>query len=298
MIRPVLIAVPGLSARLSLLAIGWLGLGLLTMADQPAGDVPARLREKLELSPFYQKHVDLEELPILGSSKISDYALKEAKWIIRQMTAAHPGILKTLGRSGVRVVVMAHNEYTTDVPEQARLEPKDFWDKRARGLGGQISSCGEENLLGFPGDPYSTENILIHEFSHTIHSHGLADLNPDFETRLKKAYDNARKAGLWEGTYAATNAAEYWAEAAQSWFDNNRKNDELHNDIDTREKLKAYDPGVAELCREVFGDREWRYQKPKDRPASQREHLAGYDATKAPTFTWRPEKESPRAGSK
>jgi hypothetical protein len=292
MTRPLLSAVCSISSRFSLLAIGWLGLGFFSFADQPVGEVPASLREELELSPFYQKHLDLEGLPILGSSKVSAYALKEAEWIIRQITAAHPGILKTLGQSGARVVVMAHHEYTTDIPEQAGLEPKEFWDKRARGLGGKISSCGEENLLGFPGDPYSTENILIHEFSHTIHSHGLADLIPDFDARLQNAYDNARKAGLWKGTYAATNAAEYWAEAAQSWFDNNRKNDELHNDIDTREKLKAYDPEVAKLCREVFGDGEWRYQKPEDRPASQREHLIGYDATKAPTFTWRVADES------
>ena len=41
------------------------------------------------------------------------------------------------------------------------------------GLGGSqtdpVCSCGEENLLAFPGDPYAAECILIHEFAHNIH---------------------------------------------------------------------------------------------------------------------------------
>jgi len=76
----------------------------------------------------------------------------------------------------------------------------------------------------------------------------------------------------------------------QSWFDNNRANDALHNDISTRVKLKTYDPAVAQLCAEVLGDGPWRYHKPAERDADGRAHLAGYDASKAPRFVW---KEAP-----
>lgn len=159
--------------------------------------------------------------------------------------------------------------------------------KEVRGTGGQISSCGEENLLSFPDDPYSTENLLIHELAHTIHDNDLNDLITDFDKQINEAYEKAIKAGLWKDTYAGTNAHEYWAEGVQSWFDNNRPKDSIHNGIDTREELKEYDPALAALCEKVFGDGPWRYHKPMDRPEDQRAHLQGYDPEKAPEFRWR-----------
>jgi len=249
--------------------------------------VPEAVRTQLRLGPFYQKHLSLDGFPILGSAKVTDAALREAAWIVGRMVAEHPAILASLRSRGVRLVVMAHDEYTTDLPEQAGMQPKDFWDRRARGLGGPLVSCAEENLLGYPGDPYSTENILIHEFAHTILDFGLADLAPGFEQRLKEAYGKAMAAGLWKKTYAAENPHEYWAEGVQDWFDNNRQNDAQHNAVNTRAELLQYDPALAALCREVFGDRPWRYRKPPDRPADERAHLAGYDPARAPTFHWR-----------
>lgn len=263
---------------------------LLAAADPAAPEVvpvPDELREKFDLDPYYQKVLFVGKLPILGSAKVSDAALREAAWIVDKMLTAHPEIVDTLAKNGVRVVVMAHSEYTTDVPEQTAWDRKDYWDKRARGMGGQISSCGEEGLLGYPGDPYSTENLLIHEFAHTIHDYGLKDLIPDFDEQITKAYKKATQAGLWKDTYAGSNAHEYWAEGVQSWFDNNRENDAVHNSVNTRAELKEHDPGLAALCEKVFGDGSWRYQKSMERPADLRAHLDGYDPGKAPEFRWR-----------
>jgi hypothetical protein len=144
-------------------------------------------------------------------------------------------------------------------------------------------SCAEENLLAYDGDPYAAECILIHEFAHNIHLRGMSNVDPTFDTRVKAAYDAAMTAGLWQGTYASVNHHEYFAEGVQSWFDNNRENDHDHNHVNTRAELVEYDPGLAELCREVFGDTELRYTKPQTRLSG---HLAGYDPSQAPTFVW------------
>ena len=257
------------------------------LSAERIGSVPDSLRREAKLAPFYQKHIDLDGFPVLGSSNVSDYAMLEAAWIVRQMLTNRADILRALATNGARLVVMAHNEYTTDIPEQANMTPKVYWDRRARGLGGRIASCAEENMLCFPGDPYSTENILVHEFSHVIHGVALRALDSTFNRRLREAYQSATNAGKWKGTYAATNPGEYWAEGVQSWFDNNRQNDALHNHVDTRPELKEYDPALAALCAEVFGEIPWRYQKPAARAAAGRAHLAGYDASKAPRFQWR-----------
>jgi len=183
--------------------------------------------------------------------------------------------------------VMGWNEFTTDLPEFARMEPKDFWDARARGTGGSQTdpycTSAEENLLGYPGDPYSTECILIHEFAHCIHLRGMANVDPTFDGRVKTAYETAMKAGLWRGKYASVNHHEYFAEGVQSWFDDNRENDHDHNHVDTRAELVEYDPELAALCREVFGDTELKYTKPVTRLNG---HMVGYDPAKAPTFVW------------
>lgn len=270
-----------LAGLLVLSPIGW-GASILEV-----GSIPDDLRTRFQLDAWYQKMILVETLPIISSARTSDPALREAAYIVRQMLGSRPEILQTLADESARVVVMAYDEYTTDLPEQRHMRPKVYWDSRARGLGGRICSCAEENLLGFPGDPYSTENIFIHEFAHVVHGVALKRLDPTFDRRLRTAYTQAQELGLWENTYAAVDAGEYWAEAVQCWFDNNRENDSLHNAVNTRGELKSYDPTLAALCAEVFGENPWRYMKPEGRSPEDREHLAGFDASIAPRFQWR-----------
>jgi hypothetical protein len=186
---------------------------------------------------------------------------------------------------------------TTDVPEHADLQPKAYWDRRARGLGASRErpavSCGEENLLDLDGDPYATENILIHELSHAVHLMGLPAVDPTFDGRLRKAFAHARDTGLWAHTYAMANAEEYWAEGAQSWFDTNRTNDSEHGPIATRAQLVTYDTELAALLAEVYGDGAWRYRKPRERDADELAHFAGLDRRTAPRFEWPAELAAP-----
>jgi cyclophilin family peptidyl-prolyl cis-trans isomerase len=267
-------------------AVGFAAAPPVAAADK-VGPVPAEVRRELKLDPFYQKHIAVAELPILSSSRTSDFALLEAAYIVRQMLSGRPEILRVLATNRVRAVIMAYDEYTTDLPEQHDMKPAVYWDSRARGLGGQVCSGAEENLLCFPGDPYSTENIFLHEFAHVIHEEAMRAIDPTFNTRLETAFQHAAQRGLWKGTYAGTNPSEYWAESVQDWFDNNRHDDALHNHVHTRVVLKEYDPEVAKLCAEVFGEIPWRYVKPLEREPVGRVHLAGFDPTQSPRFHWR-----------
>lgn len=246
--------------------------------------------QQLGLSPFYEKHVDLRGFAIVGSGKVSDYALLEAAFLVDEVLSDRQDILDALIANKVRFVVMAYNELTTDIPEHSDLKPAKFWDKRARGLGPTrprpAVSCGEENLLCYPGDPYHKENILIHEFAHAIHHMGLNSIDETFDKRLKEAYDAAMEKGLWKNKYAGSNRAEYWAEAVQSFFDDNRENDHDHNHVNTRKELREYDPALAKIVEDVFGDKQWQYKKPFDRKPKNRKHLKGYNPKTAPTFAW------------
>lgn len=236
---------------------------------------------------FYTQTITAHGFPIVASAKVSPYALKEAAYLINLMLAKRPDVREAMIASGARMCIMAHHEFTTDLPEFKRLRPKNYWDARARGLGGSetdpFCSCAEENLLAYPGDPYEQECILIHEFAHSLHLRGMVNVDPTFDSRLKATYDQAMAAGLWKGKYAAVNHCEYFAEGVQSWFDDNRENDHDHNHVNTREELRAYDPRLAEICAEVFGDTDLKYIKPTQRLTG---HLAGYDPDQTPRFEW------------
>ena len=252
----------------------------------------------LGVDPFHSKYTSAKGFPIVASARVSDYALLEAAAIVDAMLAERPDVRRALIDSGTRLCIIGHDEFTTDLPEFAFLADerpegfpgisgRDWWDARARGTGGSETdpncSCGEENLLGYEGDPYAAECILIHEFAHAIHLRGMATVDPGFDARVKAAYDAAMRDGLWKGKYASVNHHEYFAEGVQSWFDDNRFDDHDHNHVHLRHQLIEYDPRLAALCREVFGDTAFRYTKPATRLTG---HLAGYDPSAAPRFTW------------
>ena len=245
---------------------------------------PQAVRETFELSSFYQQWIDVEGFPVVASENVNPYAVKEAAWLIRQLMSHRPDVLQAMVQNRAFFIVIAYNEMLTQIPEYSHFRPGFFWDRRARGLGLLASSCGEENLLNYPGDPYEGYNVLIHEFAHSVHRDGLNEkMDPGFDNQLRKAFEAAIAKGLWEGTFASTNRREYWAEGVQSWF--NAQFEFL--DINTRPELINYDPELAKLIAEVFGDTDWRYT-----PAAMRTHLPhlqGFNPQDSPTFEWPPE---------
>ncbi len=271
-----------------ILLLGFLTV-MATAADAGAGAVitapSAGLRERLSLSAFYAKHLDCGGMAILASAKVSDHALREADFLVRQMLNGRNDLLQAIATAGVRLAVMSPSEFTLDVPEHSDLAPASYWNRRARGLGATRQrpavSCGEENLLCLAGDPYSTENILIHEFAHVIHEFALAATDATFDDRLLAAFTEAKQRGRWRDHYALTNHREYWAEGVQSWFSCNRPTDPVND----RTTLKTYDPPLASLLAEVFRDNPWTYVRPdrRDPPSA---HLLGFDRATAPTFVW------------
>jgi serine kinase of HPr protein (carbohydrate metabolism regulator) len=52
--------------------------------------VSEELRNQLKLSDFYQKRVEIGGFSVMGSKKVSDFALKEAAYLISKMTSYHP----------------------------------------------------------------------------------------------------------------------------------------------------------------------------------------------------------------
>ena len=236
---------------------------------------PEEVRDFFDLSSFYQQWISVEGFPVLASAKVSPYAVKEAAWLIWQIIGHRPNLLQIIAQNRIRFSIIAHNEMTSDIPELGKhLVPHFFYNVRNRG-GNCARACGtvfdnEESLLG--NYVYS---VLIHEFAHALHEDGLNRIDIEFDNRLKATYNEAMEKGLWRGYYASTKFSEYWAEGVQSWFHATEG-----NTVNTRAALKTYDPGLATLLTEVFGDSNWRYTLPAAR--THLPHLRGFNPQDAP----------------
>lgn len=218
--------------------------------------------DSLNLDPFYKKYVDVNGIPLISSWRVPDSALVAAHRTLYAMTKMLPkAVHDSMVGYGTRVAMMARYEGTTDIPEHRHLvnDTSMNWDLRARGLGGDLelplTSCAEENVLGYQIDKYHAEDILIHEFAHSIHLIGLTLAVPGFNERLQKLYENAKAKGIMKNTYRETDKEEYFAEAVQDWFNVNAEMpyaDGKHNWCNSREDLKEFDPEMYALLAEYF----------------------------------------------
>ena len=232
----------------------------------------------LSLDTFYKKHTDAFGIPIVSSEKVPDDALLIARDIVNYMLAKRFDVRLTLIQHKARVLVMAVTEMETDLPERSnwkkpkkedkRLTPgerdnydkpagiasmtdREYWNRRARGMGGTVTSCAEENLLGYPGTRYYGENILVHEFSHNI-MNALRTCDTAFYKQILAAYEIAKTKGMYKGQYAINTSAEYWAEGTQWWFWSNFEFYDGETRIQTPEDLQSYDPKLFELLNQVY----------------------------------------------
>lgn len=221
--------------------------------------VPDAVRAEYRLTPgWYQKYVDANGIAILGSAAVTDAALLQARKTVMRMTRTMPIATGALTRAKVTVVIFARRETASSIPEFAAAFGDRMGDRFWAGFGATatLPICGgsEANIV----DRFGDEDILVHEFGHTIADMGLAVTDPTFRSRLDAAYRAAAGSGLWRNTYAGTGVSEYWAEGVQSYFSVNRKGvpdgDGIHNLIWNRAALKTYDRGLYDILAGVFGD--------------------------------------------
>jgi hypothetical protein len=230
--------------------------------------LPQRYRERAR--NFYTKFLNINGLPVVASAEVADEALRRTHDLVTHLLAGRPDVLEAMVRHGTRLIIIGKDQVYTDMPEYRDHPNPAYQNERVRGTGGfGVTSFGEENLLNLPLDRYDDESIAVHEFCHTIDA-ALARIDPAWRERLTRTYQSAMAQGLWKNAYTSTNAAEYWAEICQSYFDCNRVNNWNHAAVGTREQLRQYDPEGYELVRATFRltpANDWRYRPLRRQPS-------------------------------
>jgi hypothetical protein len=153
---------------------------------------------------------------------VTDEALYAAYDRLNLMLTNLPTVTSNLAAAGVELHIIGRHQVTTDLPEWRHDKGKPLEeyngltrDQRTRGMGGLMTSCGEENLLRLDKDKYHGRDICVHEFAHSIRNFGVSE---EVVALFDKQYSRSLSQGLWKGAYAATNPDEFFAELSMWYF--------------------------------------------------------------------------------
>jgi len=209
---------------------------------------------------FFTKMISVNGIPIKTSSVVVDEALYAAYDRINMETSHLPVVVANLAAAGAELHIIGRDQGTTDLPawRQDKHVPLDEYfgltrDQRTRGMGGLITSCGEENLLQLPQDRYRGRDICLHEFAHDIEEAGFPR---SVRALFDKQYEVSKSKGLWLNSYAGSNPDEFFAELTMWYFG-------THGDMGMSgpkpengpEGLKKYDPEAYKLFDDFYSGR-------------------------------------------
>ena len=194
-------------------------------------------------------------IQFVRSTSVSDAAMKRAQYVIKTMISNAPEIRARMAAARFKVEIIGRDQVISDLSDYASLRGKKTFDGRTfdngtRGVGEKTRcSVGEENLLCLRNQRYWEEDILVHEFAHSI----MSNMNADLLGALESAYRNTVRKGLYPASiYMTANSEEYWAEGTQAWFDATIRRD-VNGGSNTRASLKAHDPELAAVLERVYG---------------------------------------------
>ena len=236
---------------------------------------PAAEDKRIEvISPpekgFSSKRLEYDGIPIKALKEVAGEAMLQARARLAMMLDKLPGVRRRLHEAGVELHIIGRNQVTSDLPEFRHLKGKPFdgkltIDERTRGMGGQLVSCGEENLLKLDKDRYRGRDICVHEFAHAIQDLGMTDAE---RGKFREQFHHSLAKGLWKDAYAATNEHEFFAELSMWYWG-------IHGDLgmkgtkpaNGREGLKAYDAEAYALFDKFYRGELERMPRPQRLPS-------------------------------
>jgi hypothetical protein len=211
-------------------------------------------------------------IPIEAFDDVPDETCRIAEWIIYCMLKdGNQDVVRRMVENGCSVGIIGRNQVESDLPPHSHLRGMvgsdgRSYDEMCRGVGGvkgcPMCSAGQENLEMTDDEHYPKENILVHEFGHSVMNLGFDE---DLLSRVQAAYDAAatvRDTGL----YMFSNAEEFWANGTQAWFEAIARTD-VNMGITTRDQLRELEPNLAPIMEEVYGDGDWRYRQDCPNPS-------------------------------
>ncbi len=243
----------------------WGAMALVLMAWLAGATPGAESKPKIVLlevpeKEFFSKVLDFHGIPIKAHQVVVDEALYAAYDRLSLQLTNLPMVVSNLAAAGAELHIIGRGQVTTDLPEWRKDKGKPLAeyngltrDQRTRGMGGRLTSCGEENLLKLEQDRYRGRDICIHEFAHNVRHYGI---QAEVRARFDQQYRQSLAQGRWQKSYAGSNPDEFFAELSMWYFG-------THGDLrmagpkpeNGPEGLKKYDPEAYALMDDFYQGR-------------------------------------------
>lgn len=213
---------------------------------------------ELGLAPFYAKYLDGNGTPVLSSAKVSDQALARACQITGNFVSLRDDVRQALAKSHHRVAVLAGDEKITDIPEYADLYqafPETDWNSyRAVSATPErpVTSTDEANLRCLSDDIYPKTSALVSRLAYSVRLLAIVEIDTQFRSQARAAYDSAMGQGLWANTVATKSAEDYWAVGCTAWLGTNPR-----LPANSADALSSYDPPLAALVSAYLPKNQW-----------------------------------------
>ena len=187
-------------------------------------------------------------------------------------------------------MVLGRGEKLSDLPEFKDAASKSGFDNTRYldySADRKLMVVPEENVLASAGDPFPGQCAVVAVFAKGLYTVTAARpvdpefdkrrdkqqyelrvkrLDAEFDRRVKDLHETAIGKGLWKGTAAARDRAEYWAAGVEAYFDAGAVSvpDSADHPIGTRDALRKYDPELFQLVEETMaykGHVDWRVKR-------------------------------------
>lgn len=202
-------------------------------------------------SDEYVTRIEVGGIYIVANADVSDDAVEAARETVERFFANND-LEQVLVAEGAYVIIADSSQGVLDLPEFRCLDSssnQDFFT-HVCGVADRadypVVTVNERDLTGDRRGPCRGLNILYHELGHLVQGW---TLEPADYFDIRQMYQDALDDGKYQGTYAATNFAEYFAEGTQAYF--------LHVEPGggkDREWLRRYDPALFELLDRIYRD--------------------------------------------
>lgn len=198
----------------------------------------------------YVTRVEVGGIYIVANANVSQEAVDEAVATVERVFANND-LEQVLVDEGAYVIIADSRQGVLDLPEFRCLDSaaNDDFFTHVCGVADRadypVVTVNEWDLTGDRRGPCRGLNILFHELGHLVQGW---TLEPADYFDIRQMYQDALDDGKYQGDYAATNFAEYFAEGTQAYF----LTVDPRGDRD-REWLREYDPALFELLDRVYG---------------------------------------------
>jgi len=213
--------------------------------------IPRHVVQKYGMdASFYGKFTQAYGMPVTASTKVDDRALMRMCYLVRWLYASHRSVRRAAHSNFGRFIIIGKNQRTTEMPEYRHMDV--YYDERARGFGGHVTSTSEENLLYFQKNKWRGMDMGAHEVAHNMHLTGLEKGKPGIFRAISYAYTAAMAAGKYYlgsySMYARTDYREYFAEALDSYIGDSWASVPPHNQAE----LASYDNAVYQTLKQAL----------------------------------------------